>query len=93
MSFGCESNGPTGLSGLVPLPPGRPALIKLRVAGDSVLRRPRMPLVIPAIGIRAALRRSPPRITILAPILTREHAYDDEEADDRQQSEHEKGGG
>jgi hypothetical protein len=52
-----------------------------------------MPLVIPAIGIRAALRRSPPRITILAPILTREHAYDDEEADDRQQSEHEKGGG
>jgi hypothetical protein len=52
-----------------------------------------MPLVIPAIGIRAALRLSPPRMTILAPILTREHADDDEEADDRHQSEHDKGGG
>jgi hypothetical protein len=70
-----------------PPPPGRPALIKLRVAGDSVLRRSWRPLVIPAFGIRAALRRSPPRTTVLAPILTGEHAYDDEEADDRHQSE------
>jgi hypothetical protein len=32
-------------------------------------------------------------MTILAPILTREHAYDDEEADDSHQSEHDEGGG
>jgi hypothetical protein len=73
--------------------PGRRALIKLRVAGDTVLRRSRIPLVIPAGEVRAALRRSPPRMTIRAPILTREHAHDDEEADDRQQSEDDKGGG
>jgi hypothetical protein len=54
-----------------------------------------MPLLIPetALRVRATLRRSPPRMTILAPILTREHAHDDEEADDRQQSEDDKGGG
>jgi hypothetical protein len=50
-----------------------------------------MPLVIPAFGIRAALRRSPRRMTILAPILTLEHAYDDDEADERHQSQHDKG--
>jgi hypothetical protein len=49
--------------------------------------------VIPAFGIRAALRRSPPRMTILAPILTREHTYDDDEADECRQSEHDEGGG
>ena len=61
----------------------------------GVLRRPRMPLLIhvtSAFCIRSALRRSPPRMTILAPILTREHAYDDEEADDRHQSDHDEGG-
>jgi hypothetical protein len=53
-----------------------------------------MPLLIPetALRVRATLRRSPPRMTILAPILTREHAYDDEEADDRHQSDHDEGG-
>jgi hypothetical protein len=52
-----------------------------------------MPLLIPetALGIRAALRRSPPRMTIGAPILTGEHAYDDDEADDPQESEHDEG--
>jgi hypothetical protein len=32
-------------------------------------------------------------MTILAPILTREHAYDDDETDERHQSEHDEGGG
>jgi hypothetical protein len=31
-------------------------------------------------------------MTILTPILTREHAYDDEQADECHQSEHDKGG-
>jgi hypothetical protein len=32
-------------------------------------------------------------MTVLAPILTGEHAYDDEEADDRHQSAHDEGSG
>jgi hypothetical protein len=59
----------------------------------SLLCRPvREVLRQSAIGVRAALRRSPPRMTILAPILTCEHAYDDDEADERQKSQDEEGG-
>ena len=55
-----------------------------------------MPLLIrvtSAFCIRAALRRPPPWGTVCAPILTREHAYDADEAEDRHQSEHDEGCG
>jgi hypothetical protein len=53
-----------------------------------------MPLLIQetAFGIRAALRRSPPRMTIGAPILTREHAHDDDEADEHKNERDDPGG-
>jgi hypothetical protein len=51
-----------------------------------------LPRVPTAVTIRAALWRPPPRITIRAPIFTREHAHDDDEADNEYQSQDDEGG-